>query len=135
MSVYLDGQHIPGSPFTVHVGGLDGDPSKVTAHGQGLKEGVASKPAEFTVNVLDAGSGALDFSITGPAEVKLNCIEQDDQTYKVIYIPTVCGMYEVNIQFAGQHISNSPFKVTIVESEDEIDAVLVDASKCSSDSS
>ena len=131
----MDGQHIPGSPFTVRVGGLEGDPSKVTAHGQGLKGGVASKPAEFTVNALDAGSGALALSIDGPAKVKMNCVEQDDGTYKVIYNPTVCGMYEISIRFAGQHIPNSPYKVRIVESEDEIDAILGDASKCTSNGS
>uniref|UniRef100_T2MH46 Filamin-A n=1 Tax=Hydra vulgaris TaxID=6087 RepID=T2MH46_HYDVU len=135
VSVYLDGQHIPGSPFTVRVGGLEGDPSKVTAHGQGLKGGVSSKPAEFTVNALDAGSGALALSIDGPAKVKMNCVEQDDGTYKVIYNPTVCGTYEISIRFAGQHIPNSPYKVRIVESEDEIDAVFGDASKCTSNGS
>ena len=65
----------------------------------------------------------------------MNCVEQDDGTYKVIYNPTVCGTYEISIRFAGQHIPNSPYKVRIVESEDEIDAVFGDASKCTSNGS
>ncbi|XP_057297037.1 filamin-B-like isoform X3 [Hydractinia symbiolongicarpus] len=134
VSVFLDGHHIPGSPFTVRVGGLEGDPSKVVAYGPGLKGGVAGRPAEFIVNALDAGSGALALSIDGPAKVKMNCVEQDDGTYKVIYNPTVTGIYEISIRFAGQHITNSPYKVRIVESEDQIDAINItgDASKCTS---
>lgn len=132
VSVFLDGHHIPGSPFTVKVGGLEGDPSKVVAYGPGLKGGVASLPAEFTVNALDAGSGALALSIDGPAKVKMNCVEQDDGTYKVIYNPTLAGVYEISIRFAGQHIPGSAYKVRIVESEDQLDAAmrLGDASKC-----
>lgn len=133
VSVFLDGLHIPGSPFTVKVGGLEGDPSKVVAYGPGLKGGVAGLPAEFTVNALDAGSGALALSIDGPAKVKMNCVEQDDGTYKVIYNPTLAGVYEISIRFAGQHIPGSAYKVRIVESEDQLDAAMMlgDASKCS----
>ena len=132
VNVFLDGHHIPGSPFTVKVGGLEGDPSKVVAYGPGLKGGVAGKPAEFTVNALDAGSGALALSIDGPAKVKMNCVEQDDGTYKVIYNPTVSGVYEISIRFAGQHIPGSAYKVRIVTSEDQIDGLSLggDASKC-----
>jgi len=131
VSVYLDGHHIPGSPFTVKVGGLEGDPSKVTAYGKGLKGGVAGRSAEFTVNALNAGSGALALSIDGPAKVKMNCVEQDDGTYKVIYNPTISGVYEISIRFAGQHIPGSAYKVRIVESEDQLDSLnLGDASKC-----
>ena len=128
----MDGHHIPGSPFTVKVGGLEGDPSKVTAYGPGLKGGVVNKPAEFTVNALNAGSGALALSIDGPAKVKMNCVEQDDGTYKVIYNPTVAGVYEISIRFAGQHIPGSAYKVRIVQSEDQIDATFLqgDASRC-----
>lgn len=132
VSVFLDGHHIPGSPFTVKVGGLEGDPGKVVAYGPGLKGGVAGRPAEFTVNALDAGSGALALSIDGPAKVKMNCVEQDDGTYKVIYNPTLSGVYEISIRFAGQHIPGSAYKVRIVESEDQLDAAMMlgDASKC-----
>jgi len=134
VSVFLDGHHIPGSPFTVKVGGLEGDPSKVVAYGPGLKGGLVGRPAEFTVNALEAGSGALALSIDGPAKVKMNCVEQDDGTYKVIYNPTVSGIYEISIRFAGQHIPGSAYKVHIAANEDELDAISVsgDASKCKS---
>jgi filamin len=130
VSVYLDGHNIPGSPFTVKVGGLEGDPSKVTAYGSGLKGGIAGTSCEFTVNALDAGSGALALSIDGPAKVKMNCVEQDDGTYKVIYNPTVPGTYEISIRFAGQHIPDSPCKVRVAASEGDISQVFSDASQC-----
>jgi filamin len=129
VNVYLDGHNIPGSPFTVKVGGLEGDPSKVIAYGPGLKRGTEGRSAEFTVNALDAGSGALALSIDGPAKVKMNCVEQDDGTYKVVYSPTVRGDYEISIRFAGQHIPNSPYKVHIAAPGDS-DGGQGDASKC-----
>ena len=132
VNVYLDGHHIPGSPFKVKVGGVDGDPGKVRAYGPGLRAGVANREAEFTVNALDAGSGALALSIDGPAKVKMNCVEQDDGTYRVTYRPTVPGSYEISIRFAGQHIPGSAYKVLIAASEDDIDAANIpDATKCS----
>lgn len=131
VSVFLDGLDIPGSPFTVRVAGLEGDPSKVTAYGPGLKRGVEGRSAEFTVNALDAGSGALALSIDGPAKVKMNCVEQDDGTYKVIYSPTVRGDYEISIRFAGQHIPNSPYKVHISAPGEFDDGGQGDASQCS----
>ncbi|XP_065067168.1 filamin-A-like isoform X4 [Rhopilema esculentum] len=133
VNVFLDGHHIPGSPFKVRVGGIDGDPSKVRAYGPGLRAGVVNLEAEFTVNALDAGSGALALSIDGPAKVKMNCMEQDDGTYKVTYRPTIAGSYEISIRFAGQHIPGSAYKVIIAASEDAIDAANIpDASKCTS---
>lgn len=132
VSVFLDGHHIPGSPFTVKVGGLEGDPSKVTASGPGLKGGMEGRPAEFMVDALDAGSGALALSIDGPAKVKMNCVEQDDGTYKVIYNPTVPGVYEISIRFAGQHIPSSPYKVRIIKPDNDADASTGNASKCES---
>jgi len=76
----------------------------------------------------------LALSIDGPAKVKMNCVEQDDGTYKVIYNPTVSGIYEISIRFAGQHIPGSAYKVHIAANEDELDAISVsgDASKCKS---
>ena len=99
-----------------------------------MKGGLVGRPAEFTVNALDAGSGALALSIDGPAKVKMNCVEQDDGTYKVIYNPTVSGIYEISIRFAGQHIPGSPYKVHIAANEDELGCLLIsgDASKCTS---
>ena len=131
VNVFLDKQHIPGSPFKVKVGGVEGDPGKVRAYGPGLQGGVANKSAEFTVNALNAGSGALALSIDGPAKVKMNCVEQEDGTYLVTYNPTVAGSYEISVRFAGQHIPGSPYKVRIV-GEGETPPLLGDANKVTS---
>jgi len=133
VNVTIDGKDVPGSPFTIHVGGLEGDPRKVMAYGPGLKGGLAGTQCEFTVNALDAGSGALALSIDGPAKVKMNCVEQDEGTYKVMYTPTVSGTYDISVRFAGQHITYSPFKIRVCETEKELSQVCVDSTLCKVD--
>lgn len=132
VNVKFDGTHIPGSPFKIRVGGGGCYPEKVKAYGPGLSSGKAGEPAEFTVNALEAGSGALALSVDGPAKVKMNCTENPDGTYQVTYYPVVAGEYTISIKFAGQHIPDSPYNVTIFPSSGKPAASDGDASKCTS---
>jgi len=57
VSVYRNGQPIPGSPFKVVVGQSEiGDASKVRAGGRGLTQGMANEQNELFINTRDAGS-------------------------------------------------------------------------------
>lgn len=131
VNVRFDGSHIPGSPFKIRVGGAEGHPEKVKAYGSGLSSGRVGEPAEFTVNALEAGSGALALSVDGPAKVKMNCSENADGTYQVTYNPVVAGEYTIRIKFAGQDIPGSPYNVTIHPSDGKYRSD-GDASKCTS---
>eukprot|EP00112_Aurelia_sp_Birch-Aquarium-sp1_P006041 Seg1675.4 transcript_id=Seg1675.4/GoldUCD/mRNA.D3Y31 product=Filamin-C protein_id=Seg1675.4/GoldUCD/D3Y31 len=115
VNVFLDCHHVSECPCNFEVRGFR-DPSKVRAYGPGLRSGVVNVESEFTVNALEAGSGALALSIDGPAEVKLNCVEQDDGTYKVTYRPTIPGSYEISIRFDEQQILGKAYEVLITAS-------------------
>ncbi|XP_032219787.2 filamin-A isoform X1 [Nematostella vectensis] len=132
VNVKFDETHIPGSPFKIRVGGGGAHPEKVKAYGPGLSSGHAGKSAEFTVNALEAGSGALALSVDGPAKVKMNCTENQDGTYQVTYCPVVAGEYTISIKFAGQHIPDSPYNVTIFPPSGHLQHSEGDASKCTS---
>lgn len=131
VNVRFDGSHIPGSPFKIRVGGAEGHPEKVKAYGEGLSKGKVGESAEFTVNALEAGSGALALSVDGPAKVKMNCSENADGTYQVTYNPVIAGEYLIRIKFAGQDIPGSPYNVTIYPSDGKYSST-GDASKCTS---
>ena len=132
VNVRFDGAHIPGSPFKIRVGGSEGHPEKVKAYGPGLSSGTAGQPAEFTVNALEAGSGALALSVDGPAKVKMNCTENADGTYQVTYHPVIAGDYTISIKFAGQHIPGSTYNVKVYPSSGKSPYSDGDASKCTS---
>jgi len=131
VNVRFDGVHIPGSPFKIRVGGAEGHPERVKAYGPGLESGRAGVPTEFTVNAVDAGSGALALSVDGPAKVKMNCAENPDGTYQVTYNPMVAGDYQISIRFAGEQIKGSPYHVKIYPTEEAYET-RGDASKCTS---
>lgn len=131
VNVRFDSAHIPGSPFKIRVGGVEGHPEKVKAFGGGLSSGQVGAAAEFTVNALEAGSGALALSVDGPAKVKMNCSENADGTYQVTYNPAVAGEYTIRIKFAGQDIPGSPYNVIIHPSDGKYRSD-GDASKCTS---
>jgi len=111
--VRFNGQHIPGSPFKVLVGGAEGDPGRVTVSGAGLSQGRTGEKCEFVVNTSQAGAGALAITVDGPSKVALDCKEVPEG-YKVSYTPLAPGDYLITIKFAGNHhISGSPYKAVI----------------------
>merc|ERR1712228_165672 len=111
--VRFNGQHIPGSPFKVLVGGAEGDPGRVSVSGAGLSQGRTGEKCEFVVNTSQAGAGAMGITVDGPSKVALDCKEVPEG-YKVSYTPLAPGDYLITIKFAGNHhISGSPYKAVI----------------------
>uniref|UniRef100_A0A5F9DSU4 Filamin B n=1 Tax=Oryctolagus cuniculus TaxID=9986 RepID=A0A5F9DSU4_RABIT len=112
VDVTYDGHPVPGSPYTLEAS-LPPDPTKVKAHGPGLKGGLVGRPAEFTIDTKGAGTGGLGLTVEGPCEAKIECSDNGDGTCSVSYLPTKPGEYFVNILFEEVHIPGSPFKADI----------------------
>lgn len=81
------------------------------------------KPAPFTIDTKGAGAGGLGLTVEGPCEAKIECQDNGDGTCSVSYLPTEPGEYAINILFAEQHISGSPFKAAIRPALDPIKVV------------
>ncbi|KAG8322098.1 hypothetical protein J6590_029796 [Homalodisca vitripennis] len=119
VSVKFAGREIPKSPYSVLVEGHAGDPSKVTASGPGLQpDGVMiNRPTYFDISTKDAGKGVPEVIILDPAghkntvPVKLRQISPDD--WRCEYVSPVIGLHSVNVFFAGQSITGSPFGVRV----------------------
>ncbi|CAB1315690.1 unnamed protein product, partial [Coregonus sp. 'balchen'] len=104
--VMCDDEDIEDSPFMAYV---------VKAYGPGLEKSgcVINKPAEFTVNAKDAGTGPLKISAQsaegGPLDVKVK--KTGDGVYVCSYTPITAVKHTVAITWAGVSVPNSPFRV------------------------
>ena len=81
---------------------------------QGLDSGVVDEKSEFTVNTRDAGYGGLGLSIEGPSKAEINCIDNEDGTCTVDFVPTEPGDYTIHVRFADEEIPGSPFTCNVV---------------------
>uniref|UniRef100_A0A8K9XIT2 Filamin B, like n=1 Tax=Oncorhynchus mykiss TaxID=8022 RepID=A0A8K9XIT2_ONCMY len=117
--VMCDDDDIEDSPFMAYIvpDNQDINPSLVKAYGPGLEKSgcVINKPAEFTVNTKDAGTGPLKISAQsaegGPLDVKVK--KTGDGVYACSYTPVAAVKHTVAITWAGVSVPNSPFRVTV----------------------
>ncbi|PWA24708.1 hypothetical protein CCH79_00010201 [Gambusia affinis] len=124
IEVLYDGAPAPKSPFRVFV--VEGcDPTRVRAFGPGLEGGITNRPNCFTVETRGAGTGGLGLTIEGASEAKISCKDNKDGSCSVEYVPFTPGDYDVNINYGGQPIPGSPFRVPV---KDPVDPTKV---KCS----
>uniref|UniRef100_A0A671QBH2 Filamin B, beta (actin binding protein 278) n=1 Tax=Sinocyclocheilus anshuiensis TaxID=1608454 RepID=A0A671QBH2_9TELE len=105
---------------------LYGGMQKERAHGPGLKEGFLGEQAEFIIDTSRAGSGRLAIRVDGPCEVTLQCLDNQDGTCTVFYLPTEHGMYKINVLFDNSHITGSPFQSVIQKPIDPSKVLVTD---------
>ncbi|XP_058791414.1 filamin-A isoform X2 [Phymastichus coffea] len=116
ISIRFADQHIPGSPFRVTA--EKPNDSKVTAHGPGIQpqmvhEGV---PATFTVDSTKVSNAQLEVKVKtdrgsiGKPEIK----RIRDGIHEITYMPSQAGSTcQVDVNYGGQPIQGSPFKVKV----------------------
>ncbi len=108
---------VPSSPYTVTVTGQgrESHPEKCTASGEGISTGKVGDAVSFRVNIPDdAGPGSLGVSVSGPHPPKpINIVNNEDGTMDVTYHPIAPGDYKIEVQWANQHISGSPFTASV----------------------
>ncbi|EUB63537.1 Filamin-A [Echinococcus granulosus] len=102
---------LKGSPFKFFVDNAAS--GNITACGPGLSHGVTGQPAEFTVDMKNAGAGGLSVSVEGPSKVEMSCTESGDGACRVTYYPMVPGEYTINLKFMDKPISGSPYVAKI----------------------
>uniref|UniRef100_A0A3Q1JKA0 Calponin-homology (CH) domain-containing protein n=1 Tax=Anabas testudineus TaxID=64144 RepID=A0A3Q1JKA0_ANATE len=111
MDIKYDGIHIPGSPLQFYVDYVNS--GNVSAYGPGLIHGTVNKPAVFTVNTKDAGEGGLSLAIEGPSKADISCVDNQDGTCTVSYLPVLPGDYSILVKYNDKHIPGSPFSARI----------------------
>uniref|UniRef100_A0AAR2J4A7 Calponin-homology (CH) domain-containing protein n=1 Tax=Pygocentrus nattereri TaxID=42514 RepID=A0AAR2J4A7_PYGNA len=84
-------------------------PADVKAYGPGLRGGLLGQRAEFTIDTREAGSGRLTVTMEGPCQVTLQCMDNEDGTCAVFYLPAEHGEHTIRIFFDNSQIPGSPF--------------------------
>ncbi len=115
--VQCNGFEIEQSPFKVKVYPPP-RPDQVRAEGPGLTDSSVGEKGSFEVNVSEAGHGYLSFKVQGPkGGFKINLQRDSEDNDKILadYHPTHAGAYIVSLLWAGEHIPNSPFNITVAE--------------------
>ncbi|XP_076469743.1 LOW QUALITY PROTEIN: filamin-A-like [Babylonia areolata] len=112
LHVMYNNENIEGSPFMFHVEAVN--TGNVTAYGPGLSTGVVDEPAYFTINTRQAGPGGLSLAVEGPSRTDIKCVDNQDGTCTVSYVPTMPGEYAITAKFADKDIMGSPFTAKIL---------------------
>ena len=111
---------IPGSPFKVRVYPPP-NAGVVVAEGPGLMNGLpVGRPTHFVIKTHGAGIGELRVrmhGVKGGFQIAVDKDEHDSRLLHASYTPTLPGTYEVSVLWSGQHVPNSPFRLTIGEIE------------------
>ena len=115
MNVTFGEAAIPNTPVRLNLF----DASKVKAYGPGLEDGNKSgEQTHFTVDTRQAGEGELNIGIRGPVSTPVQLKDQANGMVRCLYMPTEPGDYQVEIQYGGTHIPNSPYDVYVRPSTD-----------------
>ncbi|PVD25206.1 hypothetical protein C0Q70_15704 [Pomacea canaliculata] len=115
LHVKYNNEPIDGHPFVFHVDAVNS--GYVTAYGPGLSHGVVHEPAYFTINTKEAGAGGLSLAVEGPSKTEIKCVDNQDGTCSVSYMPTVPGEYLITVKFAEKNIVGSPFTAKVTPGE------------------
>ncbi|XP_011497813.1 PREDICTED: filamin-A [Ceratosolen solmsi marchali] len=129
ISIKFADKHIPGSPFRVPVESPVRGSNNVRAYGPGLepqmvREGV---PATFTVDSTKTSNAVLDVKVkTDRGNISKPEIKRvRDGIHEVSYKPSTAGSnVQVDVNYGGQPVQGSPFKVKVEPACDSNKVVL-----------
>jgi len=113
VEVSQDGKPITGSPFKITIN----DQHLCSAHKVKVsgshKEATANKWNDVHINIADAGHGSLGVSVEGAHRSDLELKTNSQTDYTLQYKPHEPGVYQLNIKFGDDHITGSPFLVSV----------------------
>lgn len=57
--------------------------------------------------------GGLSLAIEGPSKADISCVDNQDGTCTVSYLPVLPGDYSILVKYNDKHIPGSPFSARI----------------------
>ncbi|XP_064296288.1 filamin-C-like, partial [Phalacrocorax carbo] len=108
--VRFDDEHVPGSPFTAKVTGDDS--MRTSQLNVGTSTDVSLKITETDLSLLTA-------SIRAPSGNEEPCLLKrlPNRHIGISFTPKEVGEHVVSVKKSGQHVTNSPFKILVGQSE------------------
>uniref|UniRef100_A0A8C2GER2 Filamin C, gamma a (actin binding protein 280) n=1 Tax=Cyprinus carpio TaxID=7962 RepID=A0A8C2GER2_CYPCA len=128
VSIKFNNEHIPDSPFIVHVATVSDDARRLTVESLQEKDLKINQEASFAVQ-RNGVRGAIDAKVHAPSGVVEECYltELDSDKNVICFIPRENGVHSIDVKFNGSHIPGSPFKVRVGEAESVGDPGMVTA--------
>ncbi|CAB1413283.1 unnamed protein product [Pleuronectes platessa] len=108
--VKFDDKHIPGSPFTAKI---TGDDSMRTSQ---LNVGTAT---DVSLQITESDLTSLTASIRAPSGSEEPCLLKrlQNRHIGISFTPKEVGEHVVSVKKNGKHVTNSPFKILVGQSE------------------
>ncbi|XP_061106617.1 filamin-C isoform X4 [Conger conger] len=108
--VKFDDKHIPGSPFTAKI---TGDDSMRTSQ---LNVGTAT---DVSLKITETDLSSLTASIRAPSGNEEPCLLKrlPNRHIGISFTPKEVGEHVVSVKKQGKHVTNSPFKIMVGQSE------------------
>ncbi|XP_052286746.1 filamin-A-like isoform X2 [Dreissena polymorpha] len=123
LNIRLNKQHVFGSPYAIEIKG-QAPKGPVKVWGPGLESGVfPDYQGHFYVDATGAGGGELHVSVMGlkgAFHVEMKRASQKDKLFNCLYHPLEPGIYTINVQWSGQHVTGSPFRVLVAANHMEL---------------
>ncbi|XP_052400032.1 filamin-C isoform X1 [Carassius gibelio] len=128
VSIKFNNEHIPDSPFIVHVATLSDDARRLNVTSLQEKDLKINQEASFAVQ-RNGVKGVIDAKVHAPSGVIEECYltELDSDKNVICFIPRENGVHSIDVKFNGSHIPGSPFKVRVGEAESAGDPGMVTA--------
>lgn len=115
VSIKVEDEHIPGSPFTAQVKYAKYT-DKCSAEGPGLVSGTTTDPCLFKIRSKDeAGYARMRIHVVGPSKAEPIEMEEDteEKCVNVAYHPSAPGDYTIRVLWGEANVRGSPFTVPV----------------------
>ncbi|KAK7490038.1 hypothetical protein BaRGS_00018738, partial [Batillaria attramentaria] len=110
-------QHVPGSPFTVKIGG---EPSakiteRITRHKAAADVTHVGSECELSLKIPGTSPFDMTASVKSPSGLIELCdvVSLDDNHYSIKFVPKEMGIHTVSVKHRDMHIPGSPFEFTV----------------------
>ena len=122
IGINYNGKSIPGSPFILAIG-IPPCPEKVEAYDPVLPFKASGDPIELLFNVRDAGIGSLTAKVNDSTSDDcfqwVSIEEAAKDLHRVSFVPPKNDVYTVRVEWSGQSVPGSPFRIDYREQEVE----------------
>ena len=122
LTVLMDGQHIPGSPFVMQFV-VPIDPTKCRVTGLPTVQPQVNSTVRMAVDCTEAGSAKLTVTAESPSggeePSKLDVKETSQCQYSIEYTPTVVGLHKLHINWDDQPVPLSPVVLDVASQKFE----------------
>ncbi|XP_064632240.1 filamin-A-like isoform X7 [Lineus longissimus] len=116
INVKFADEHVPGSPFPVHIGGESHRLTEhITSQRRATEATHVGSQCELSLKIPGTSPFDMNASVTSPSGQTELCEikDLDDCHYSIKFVPKEMGVHTVSVKHKDLHIPGSPFQFTV----------------------